>query len=117
MTIDAIFDYLFENAGLSDLDEQASVNLDRILLRIMTSPSLVAYLDDVRLSKDGSDQHIVELLFRRFPIEYVETVKKLIAVPSECYEFSQKGRPFLGFKAFLRKKDFNLPNQEHSSGD
>lgn len=112
MTTDAIFDYLFETADVNDLDEQSSVNLDRILLRIMTSPALVSYLDNVRLSKEGSDTHIVELLFRRFPVEYIDTVKKLIAVPSECYEFNQKGRPFLGFKAFLRKKDFDPPSED-----
>ena len=112
MTTDTIFDYLFET-GKADLDEQSSVNLDRILLRVMTSPALVSHLENVRLSTEDASTHVVELLFRRFPPEYIDTVKKLIAIKSECYEFKKNGHPYLGFKVLLNKDDFN-PQSEPS---
>ena len=69
------------------------VYVDRLLLRIFSYPSLLTYLQDVRI-----DGNTVELDFVRIPDAIIPNVKKLIGVPSKAFSFTKDEYPHTGFR-------------------
>lgn len=95
MTIDQVIQFLYE--GLDDVDHQAKVFVDRLLLRMMGSPALMTFLKDVRLARDGDD-YVVELLFNKVPEDQLNSIRQIISEQSDIFEFSAEGHPYYGFK-------------------
>ena len=95
MTIDRAFQILFE---FNEVDNKARVFADRVLLRLMLSTSLMNYMSDARLEKDGND-YILEILFRRVPENQISSIQAAIAEPSKVFKFEKNGQVYLGFRS------------------
>lgn len=104
MTIDRILQFLMEDTDREVFDEKAKTYMDRLLLRIMTSPALMSFLDATQILKEGDD-YVIELLFRKVPKEQVEVIKAFIAEPTDSFSFEQKGQTHFAFKVKLKDKD------------
>jgi hypothetical protein len=104
MTIDRILKFLMEEMDHDALDSKAKAYVDRLLLRFMTSPALMSFLEDVQILKEGND-FLVELLFRKVPQEQIDVIKKLIAEDSKAFAFEQRGQTHYGFKIKLQSDD------------
>ena len=104
MTIDRILQFLMEDTDREVFDEKAKTYMDRLLLRIMTSPALMSFLDATQILKEGDD-YVIELLFRKVPKEQVEVIKAFISEPTDSFSFEQKGQTHFAFKVKLKDKD------------
>jgi hypothetical protein len=93
-----------EDTEAEKLDEKAKAYVDRLLLRLMTSPALMSFLEATQLLKEGDD-YIVELLFRKVPEEQVDVIKQFIAEPSTSFAFEQRGQTHFAFRVKLAPKD------------
>ena len=96
MTIDQLLGILYEEET-EPLDHKARVFVDRLLLRIMTSPALMSFLDDVQINKSGEDFQI-ELKFRAVPDEQINVIQRLIGQESDGFSFEDDGVPYYGFR-------------------
>jgi hypothetical protein len=106
VTIDRILQFLVEDLDSDRLDEKAKAYVDRLLLRLMTSPALMSFLEATQLLKEGND-YIVELLFRKVPEEQVDVIKQFIAEPNTSFSFEQKGQTHFAFRVKLTPKDLD----------
>lgn len=104
MTIDRILQFLMEDTASEVLDEKAKAYMDRLLLRLMTSPALMSFLEATQILKEGND-YIVELLFRKVPQEQVDVIKAFIAEPNTSFSFEQKGQTHFAFRVKLNPQD------------
>lgn len=93
-----------EDTASEVLDEKAKAYIDRLLLRMMTSPALMSFLEATQILKEGND-YIVELLFRKVPQEQVDVIKAFIAEPNTSFSFEQKGQTHFAFRVKLSPKD------------
>ena len=103
MTIDRLLQFLVEELDVS-LDDKAKAFVDRLLLRFMTSPAVMSFLEDVQVIKEGNDYDI-ELLFRKVPDDQIDVIKKFIAEENKAFQFEQKGQTHYGFKIRLSADD------------
>lgn len=104
MTIDRAIKFLMEEMDHDVLDAKVKAFVDRLLLRFMTSPALMSFLEDVQILKEGSD-FLVELLFRKVPQEQIDVIKSLIAEDNKAYTFERRGQTHYGFKIKLAPED------------
>ncbi len=93
-----------EDTEAEKLDEKAKAYVDRLLLRLMTSPALMSFLEATQLIKEG-DNYTVELLFRKVPEEQVDVIKQFIAEPNTSFAFEQRGQTHFAFRVKLAPKD------------
>ena len=78
---------------------------DRLLMRVYASPSLLSYLVNGGIRKDGSNYH-VELDFKKLPDDVIHQVKSLIATPSvKVVSFKDDHGDHTGFVATITSKD------------
>jgi hypothetical protein len=96
------------------LDAKAKAYVDRLVLRIMTSPALMSFLEDVQILKEGNN-FLVELLFRKVPQVQIDVIKGLIAEESRSYAFEQRGQTHYGFKIKLQPDDLTEPDSKHGN--
>jgi hypothetical protein len=88
------------------LDSKVKAYVDRLLLRFMTSPALMSFLENVQILKEGNN-FLVELLFRKVPQEQIDVIKQLIAEDNQAYTFEQRGQTHYGFKIKLESDDLS----------
>lgn len=87
---------------------------DRLLLRVIESPSLLAYLIDAQSGRKG-EKLIVQLDFKELPNEAVNDVINIIALDKKAIrvvKFTKEGVSHTGFEITVDPKLF--PNNEKS---
>ena len=85
----------------AETSEKDRVFIDRMILRIFSFPSLLAFFSDAHSLSEGE----VELVFRKIPNEVIPQVVKLIGVNEvKLYKFTKDGHPMLGFKIQIPEK-------------
>lgn len=104
MKIDDVLNWLFEELEHDALDAKAKAFVDRLLLRIMTSPALLSFLEGTQIKKEGSD-FVIELLFRKVPPEQINVIRQLIAEENKAYTFETKGQTHYAFRIRLTPED------------
>ena len=114
MTTDRILKFLIEEMDHDVLDSKAKAYVDRLLLRFMTSPALMSFLEDVHILKEGND-FLVELLFRKVPQEQIDVIKNLIAEDNKAITFEQRGQTHYGFKIKLESDDLIEPDSKYDT--
>ena len=68
----------------AELNAQTEAFINRMQLRIFSSPSLQEYQSDINIKKKGeSGNFIVQLEFQRLPRDIITEVLRLIGAPSE----------------------------------
>lgn len=100
---------------MEDLDDKAKAFVDRLLLRLMTSPALMSFLEDVQTIKKGNDFE-VELLFRKVPDEQINAIKQAIAEKTTAFTFEKKGQDYFAFKVSLKAADLQPPDLDSTDG-
>lgn len=87
--------YLIE---ADEVDPTLKTFLDRLLLRIFDTPSLMASLLDVQIiSQDGD--FLIQLDFKKLPDEVTPQVKRIIGHPNaRAVEFDKEGTPHTGLE-------------------
>jgi hypothetical protein len=111
MTIDRAIKFLVEEMEPSVVDSKAKAYVDRLLLRFMTSPALLSFLEDVQIVKEGND-FLVELLFRKVPQEQIDVIRQWISEESKAFSFERKGQTHYGFKINLKQDDLTAPDSQ-----
>ena len=115
MTIDQILQFLIEDIETDRLDEKAKAYLDRLLLRIMTSPALMSFLEATQLIREGSN-YTVELLFRKVPEEQIDVIKQFIAEPNTSFSFEARGQTHFAFRVKLTPNDLEAHSNDSEQG-
>ena len=95
-----------EDTASEVLDEKAKAYMDRLLLRLMTSPALMSFREATQILKEGND-YVVELLFRKVPEEQVDVIKAFIAEPNTSFSFEKKGQTHFAFRVKLNPQDLD----------
>lgn len=85
--------------------EGVKAYVDRLLLRIFETVTLMQYLNKVSVFKRGG-VHTVQLVFSRIPDEVIPDVQRVIGVESKVYKFDQDSTPFVGFEVPLPEELF-----------
>lgn len=84
------------------LNPAAKTFTDRLLLRIHSSPSLLAAMSDVVILEDGAK---LQMNFFRLPDEVLPQVYRLIAVEGvKLSKFQKDGQAYHGFEIPLEKE-------------
>ena len=92
-------------AGMSDLvriileaegvSPDRQVELDRLILRMYSSPGLITHLKNVKFVDDDT----AEIEFAFLPKQQVPIVQAMIGpVPVQAFEYKKDGEPYHGFK-------------------
>lgn len=92
---------------VSGLDAAAKTFTDRLLLRIHSSPSLLAAMNDVSLV----DNDRLQINFFRLPDEVLAQVYRLIGVDGvKLFKFEREGQAFHGFEIPLERELEDAPD-------
>ena len=92
MTIIQIAKTLIENQGAFP---KARDYVDRLMLRIVGSPALLAYLDNVTITDDGN----VEVIFQLVPDDILPDIQDILATDDvKVYKFTSSFHPKVGFR-------------------
>lgn len=88
---------------LGDLDKETQTFSDRLLLRIHSSPSLLAALVDVAVIGEGDTRHL-QLKFFRLPDTILPQVEQMIDHEGvKVFKFDEDGRSFHAFEIPLKQ--------------
>jgi hypothetical protein len=102
--LNSVIDQLFANGEIRN--DGFRTFIDRLLMRVWNSPSLIQYLDKVGYS-EKEDTLVAQLVFNKLPDEVIQDVTRLIAVPRvRVSKFRVDGKAFVGFEAFLDQEMF-----------
>jgi hypothetical protein len=122
MNLDEFVDQLFaagspdKSLGLSgeeaDSADQGDIDpanlqafVDRLLLRLFDTVSLMQYLKQVSvLKKNGVP--VVQLVFAQIPDDVIGDTQRIISTPSQAYKFKQDATPYVGFEVPLKAEMF-----------
>jgi hypothetical protein len=94
MTISEFVDNLYTDGDYLD---DVKVFIDRLLLRLFDTVSLMQFLEKVSIIKKD-ETRVIQLLFTKIPDEVIPDVQRIIAVPCQAYEFEREGKPFIAFE-------------------
>jgi len=99
-----------------DENYDAKVFADRLLLRIYSAPSLLAYLHDIAMIKEsdeGKSGVIFQIKFSKLPEETISQVKDLIGVPGiRALAFDEERKPCTGFQFFISDEQLSASKSE-----
>ena len=79
----------------ADVTKERQTELDRLLLRLYSSPGLLSHLKDAKFT----DDYTAEIEFAFLPKQAVDTVPAIIGpIPVEAYSYMKHSEPMHGFK-------------------
>ena len=110
MTVTDLAAWLIEQDDRPDnpADERVKVYVDRLMLRVLQVPALLSYLKQVHKFQDGAN-YVVELVFKRFPAQMLDTIQKLIGADRlSVFSFEKDGAQFIGCRIKLTPVDLGL---------
>jgi len=89
---------LIESEDYAKLDELVVDFVDRLLLRMFSTPGLLQYLVDFRVDNDT-----LELVFSKLPDDALNGLLQLLGTSAKVFGFSRDGNDYHGLRVGLEK--------------
>lgn len=106
MTTKEVVDFLFEGDIKRD---SPKVLMDRLILRILSSPNLISQLKNVALVERGSD-NVIQLLFNELPKSKLGEILRLFGFKDmQVVEFEKNGVGHTGFELKVPREESKNP--------
>jgi hypothetical protein len=105
VTLNEIIDFLFEG----DKKDTSKVMMDRMILRLFSSPALISQLKNVALVERNGDQ-IIQLAFNELPKARLGEIMRLIGFRDiQVVEFESNGISHTGFEIKIPREGSKNP--------
>jgi len=94
-----------DNLQAKSKNPKFSSYLTKLGLRIMDCPSLLAYFEDSKANEIG-DELSVELVFRKIPDEYLQSLRDIIDYSDiQIFKFEKDSKDFTGIRFRIPASD------------
>lgn len=92
--------------------DKVQIYADRVLLRLVDSPSLLAYLDDTVVLSIGGGKFKLQYKFEKLPDEVLPMLRQIFGKEVEVSEFSEESRELHGVEIELDLEDLGCDEDD-----